>query len=94
MTFFRRLQSHKGGLLRLRTQLLWYNSLVLDANPGRVCLLLDAATAPPTPQPDGTAFGLHVGVEPPRARPLAALLLVDGQPRWIWVAEEDVEVLG
>ena len=43
MTFLEQLQSHKGGLLRLKTELYWYGGRGYDRSPDRICLILDAA---------------------------------------------------
>jgi hypothetical protein len=100
MTFLQRLQAHKGGLVRLKTQLYWYDG-VRNEIVGRICLLLDAAAA----------VGYHASaatVTTAAARRSAArtaeaylgmsstavaLLLIDGSPQWIWIAEQDVELL-
>ena len=85
MTFLEELQSHRGGILRIKSELFWYGGRGWDGAPGRVCLLLDAALA-----------GDHV----PAARggtdrfaALVGLLLIDGAPHWVWVGPEDVEIL-
>jgi hypothetical protein len=101
MTLLEQLQAHKGGLLRLKTQLYWYGRGGWDNNPGRVCLLLDAtcpATAATARATVATlsAFGStanRTARAPTHATPTAAFLLIDGQPHWIWVAEEDIERL-
>ncbi len=94
MTLLDKLQAHRGGLLQLKTQLYWYGRGGWDNNPGRVCLLLDtsagiagisaatrraatAATADATDCADSDA----------------TLLLIDGQSHWVWITEEDVELL-
>jgi len=93
MTFLQQLQAHKGGLLRLKTQLYWYDG-VRNEIVGRVCLLLDAATAADalaaaarTATAAGTAAA-HV-----RSSTAAALLLIDGSLQWIWITEADVDLL-
>ena len=45
MNFLDNLQAHKGCLIHLKTQLYWYKGRGWDNNPGRICLLLDAAPA-------------------------------------------------
>ena len=82
MTFLEQLQSHKGGLLRLKTELYWYGGRGWDKNPGRICLILDAAASVVV----AVAHGLGPAVA-------AALLLIDGSPHWVWVAEQDVALL-
>ena len=90
MTFIESIQSHKGGLLRLKTCLYWYGS-GYDKNPERICLILDV---------DGTVVGVDAFLITTAATrrtaatsTAAALLLVDGSPQWIWIAKEDVELL-
>ena len=93
MTFLDRLLSHKGGLIRLKTELYWYGGRGYDRSPDRICLILDAHL---------TGFGSlaadHVDAATPAARRttdalVVALLLIDGLPYWVWVAETDVELL-
>ena len=90
MTLLEQLQSHRGGLIRLKTQLYWYDG-VRNEIVGRICLLLDVADQAEfsaaaqdfaARNATATADGLAV-----------ALLLIEGQPQWIWLAEKDVEVI-
>lgn len=94
MTFLEMLQFRKGGLIHLKTQLYWYGGRGWDNNPGRICLILDAdafrrsaASAAARSACSREAFAAAASSAP------AALLLVDGSPQWIWVAESDVELL-
>jgi len=90
MTLLEQLQSHRGGLLHLKTQLCWYDGRGWDNNPSRICLLLDAEAAGATSAAtDG--FGRPGGGA--ATATAVALLLIDGQPQWIWVAGQDVEVI-
>ena len=95
MTLLEQLQAHKGGLIQLKTQLYWYDGRGYDGTSGRICLILDAtasaasaaaaglrAAATPATNPAGNVYAAA-----------AAFLLIDGQPQWIWVAKEDVELL-
>jgi len=84
MTLLEQLQSHRGCLLRLKTEIFWHGGRGHDNFPGRVCLLLDASDG------DGA---LVVGSTTTACAPRAGLLLIDGQPQWIWVAENDIEVI-
>jgi hypothetical protein len=96
MTFLQQLQAHKGGLLHLKTQLYWYDGRQLywydgrgyDNNPGRVCLILDATAAAAA---DAAAATTAATAAVTTAA--AAHLLIDGRPAWIWVAEQDIELL-
>ena len=86
MTPLEELQSHRGGLLRIKSQLFWYDGRGPDGAPGRVCLLLEAE------QNASRVFDLTAaGFYAPGA--LAVLLLIDGCPYWVWVGPEDVEIL-
>jgi hypothetical protein len=86
MTFLEQLQAHKGGLIQLKSQLYWYGGRGSDGTPGRVCLILDATTAAAPTAATGAAR-THA------ARTADAFLLIDGQPQWVWVAEQDIELL-
>jgi len=88
MTLLEQLQTHKGGLLRLKNQLYWYNGRGYDNNPGRICLILDAAIV--ASAKNAAATSVAKWTRPPG---VSALLLVDGSPHWVWVAEEDIERL-
>ena len=77
MNLLETLQAHKGGLICLKTELYWYDRRSWDGTPGRICLILDA-TASATAAAEAAA---------------AAFLLIDGQPQWIWLAAEDIELL-
>jgi hypothetical protein len=95
MTFLEQLQSHRGGLIRLKTQLFWYGGRGWDVNPGRVCLLLDsvgtdASTTATTAAARRSASNAAVR---PSTAAAAAHLLIDGTPHWVWVVEQDVELL-
>jgi len=47
MTLIEALQSHKGGLILLKTEIFWYAGRGWDGITGQVCLLMDAASSPP-----------------------------------------------
>jgi hypothetical protein len=85
MTFLQQLQAHKGGLLRLKTELYWYDGRKWDNNPGRICLILDTAWDDASAEASTADY---------TSRSAAAVdLLIDGKPAWIWVAEQDIELL-
>jgi hypothetical protein len=88
MTFLEQLQAHKGGLVRLKTELYWYGSRGRDGTPGRICLLLDADAATAT-----SAHSPAAGTKRITTAADTALLLVDGAPHWVWVVEADTELL-
>ena len=83
MTFLEQLQSHRGGLIRLK-ELYWYGGRGFDGSPGRICLVLDAVPAAAAEAAATTAAA---------AGQAAALLLIDGAPHWVWLAEADVEIV-
>ena len=83
MTLLDKLQAHKGGLIHIKSQLYWYEGRKWDNNPGRICLILDAAANPREIPAACTAA----------TEATAAYFLIDGQTAWIWLAEEDIELL-
>lgn len=94
MKFHEMLKANRGGLLRIKSRLFWYDGRNLDKNPNQVCLLLDADA-----NECGTvAFSRAAWdrAQTAAATPTAiatAFLLIDGTPQRIWVTEEDVEIL-
>jgi hypothetical protein len=94
MTLLEELTAHKGGLILLKTELFWYGGRGWDGCPGRVCLLMDSALTY-----DGataTATAAVILVDPDGADGFGdavACLLIDGRPRWVWIAPADVELL-
>ena len=90
MTPFEQLQSRRGSLLRLRTELFWYDGRGHDKNPGRICLLLDATSAGSVELLDASAaFAASANL----AATFAVHILVEGRPQWIWISEQDIEVI-
>ena len=86
MTFLEQLRSHKGGLIHLKSQLYWYEGHRWDNNPGRICLILDAAnTVRRTVSAETWA--------PSSSTSVAAYFLIDGRLTWVQVAEQDIELL-
>jgi len=96
MTLLEKLQAHRGGLVRLPTPLFWRGGRGWDSTPERLCLLLDAVpiTADVARRADGLgeAF-IAAAAEQARIASSAALLLIDGHPRWVRVAAADVELI-
>ena len=91
MTLLQKLQAHRGSLIRLKTQLYWYDGRGYDGSPGRVCLLLDASDDVPAGLAARTDSDSGGDADEPFAS--AALLLVDGSPQWAWVVDGDVEII-
>jgi hypothetical protein len=91
MTFLEALRSHKGGLILLKSELFWYGGRGWDGTRGRVCLLMDSATADAVPSAVCHAIAAATLAADPDAP--AACLLIDGRPHWIWIAPADVELL-
>ena len=97
MTFLEKLTAHKGGLVLLRSDLFWYGGRGWDGARDRVCLLMDTATSRPaaaaaTRTAAAATTRTAAAATTTVVRP-AALLLVDGQPHWVRVAQADVELL-
>ena len=93
MSFLNRLQPHKGGLIRLKTELYWYGGRGLDGNPGRVCLLFNAAKIFKDAHTIGGTPVSCRTVNCEVRKPILAYLLLDGSPHWVWIVEQDVEIL-
>jgi hypothetical protein len=91
MTFLKQFQAHKGGLLRIKTQLYWYAKGGHDENPGRICFILDAVDEHAVDA--SGAAGRQAVNDGKKVNSVDAFLLVDGVPRWIWLSEADVELL-
>jgi len=84
LEFFNSILSHRGGLLRLKTPLYWYG-WGWDGTPERVCLILDVV-ALRGPNDVAACGSPKLGA--------SVLLLLDGQPQWVWLGEDKtVELL-
>lgn len=86
--FLERLRSHVGGLIRIRGQLYWYDEGRWDGKPGRVCLVIGVTTAL-----NAAAAQTRQAAGASPTSTTVALLLIDGSPQWVWVAEADVEII-
>jgi len=91
MTFLKTLKENRGGLLRLKTGLFWYCNGEWDGIYDRICIILDAATC--LEYPEVSAYTGGCGRYTSSRLLIAALLLVDGSPKWVWVEKEDIEIL-
>ena len=89
MTFLEELQSYRGGILRIKSELYWYGGRGWDGTPDRICLVLDAADEVCGPVAVHVCAAHQLG----HRYPHGALLLIDGCPQWIWVGPEDVELI-
>ena len=91
MVLLEQLRIHVGGLVCLKTELYWYGGRGWDGVHDRICLLMDSALtydgAPAAPAARTRYAPVSV------AAPLAACLLIDGCPHWVWIAPADVELL-
>jgi hypothetical protein len=89
MTLIEALRSHRGGLVRIKSDLFWYDGRGWDGVHDRICLLMDSDDA------DLLTFELRAArtTAPAAAADTVALLLVDGQPHWVWVGADDMELL-
>jgi len=104
MTFFDKLQAHKGGMVQLKTQLYWYNSGLWDEGQ-ELCLVLDTAPAMSTVGRTAAArtynAGIHGALNGPGAysrtqmvaKSRSVCLLINGSAQWVLVVEADVELL-
>jgi hypothetical protein len=98
MTFFEQLKSHVGSIIRLKSDLYWYNIRAYDDIEGRVCLLLDVTSSRAVAVSNGEAPRAETQFYHPtdtlgsRTR-YAALLLINDLPVWVWVTESTVEFI-
>ena len=92
MTFLEALRSHKGGLVRIKSDLYWYGGRGWDGITGRVCLLLNAGADARRGRPVVTDAAAAV-VASDSACAATIELIIDGTPHWVWVAQSDVELL-
>ena len=90
MTFLEQLQSHRGGLIRLK-ELYWYTGRGWDGSPGRICLVLDVGSILGV-GPDADTYAAATSTTPVIGGGVV-LLLIDGCPHWVRVVHEDVELL-
>ena len=93
MIFLDRLLSHKGGLIRLKTELYWYGGRGYDGNPGRICLLFNAAKRFKDAHTIGGTPVSCSTVNCEVRKPILAYVLLYGSPCWVWIVEQDVEIL-
>jgi hypothetical protein len=103
MTFLDKLKDHVGGLIRIKTQIYWYEKRKWDGIHERVCLLLDTLNASRAARArlDGRLARLVDTVDRSRwleqraslAHGAAVLLFIDGIPKLIWAYESAVELV-
>jgi hypothetical protein len=92
VTFLEALQSHKGGLIRIKTQLYWYSGRGWDGDHDRICLLMDSVLTYDGAYSAPSARTRYAAVDHD-GYATAACLLIDGRPHWVWIAHADVELL-
>ena len=98
MTFLEELQAHKGGLVRIKSELYWYGGRGPDGSPGRVCLLLDTALAVYARL---SGHPLRLAATTAHADPnpfdnvssVSAYLLIEDKPQWVCVCSRDCEII-
>jgi len=91
MTFVESLRSHRGSLIRLKTELFWYNNAEWDGTLFRTCLLLDVPTHQGDAARTSTARGRLLSAA--TGTTAGACLLIEEVPQLIWLVEEDVEFI-
>jgi len=90
MTFLETLQANHGELLKLNTQLWWYQDQRWDKNPGRICLIMKAFQCSYTREEALSARSAKAYTLETRC---GAELFMDGSYHWIWLDEQDVEFI-
>ena len=91
LDYLQLLQSHSGYLIRLHDELCWYDGRGYDGSPGRICLLLAAVDREQLVESASAAskYARRTGT----TCNTFALLLIDGSPHWVLLAEVDMELL-
>ena len=74
-----------GCLIRIKTELFWYDSRHWDGVSGRFCILLGVGSLL---DDKADARGRHLGYDE-----VSLQLLLDGRPRWIILGEKSFEVV-
>jgi hypothetical protein len=88
MTFVESLRSHRGSLIRLKTELFWYNNAEWDGTLFRTCFLLDARDyGRPACWKACTANATSA------SSAAVSHLLIDGLACWVLMDEQDVAIL-
>jgi hypothetical protein len=93
VNFLDKLQAHKGGLIRLKKELYWHDRGDLDGVEERHCILLDAPVKTTPAIEDAVTPTVELYNANELKKTAVILLLVDGKPQWIWVAEKDLELI-
>ena len=79
------LKARIGCLIRIKTELFWYDSRHWDGVSGRLCILLGVGSLL---DDKADARALHLGFDE-----VSLQLLIDGHPRWIILGEKSFEVV-
>ena len=92
MTFLNKLKAHLGGLVRIKTELYWYEIARYgpDGVPGRIYLLVDAQEQI---SPDLLSATTIATIALPLVAPVSILILVDGIPKWVWTWDEVLDLI-
>lgn len=93
MTFLSKLKAHVHGLIRIKTQLYWYNTDKWDGAHESVHLLLDVLDPAKAGPGDISPAGATLDPIGAGRWPEAVLLFIDGAPKWIWVYSGAVELI-
>ena len=92
LDYLQLLQSHSGYLIRLHDELCWYDGRGYDGSPGRICLLLAAVDREQLVESASAASKEATWLVGTKVTAVA-LLLIDGSPHWVLLAEVDMELL-
>ena len=95
MTLLKKLQSHVGGLVKIKAELYWYDSSSWENVQERICTLLDSALRE---NHDPSVQGRIIAASRrwrmgPRTDSIELQVLVDGLPCWILLDEENFEIV-
>ena len=95
MTLLERLKLHRGEIIQVKTAVSWYCGK--QSMPGEICLLLDVDASHRATTVAAASFAIkpNIAVNGGRLRQsFMVLLLLKEKPQWIFVDEEDVDLIG
>lgn len=104
MTFHDQLKAHIGCLIYVTNKFYWYSLNSWDDVKERVCMLLDFVSDDQVASADWKKIAVEADATPSRPGvdydddqdttcDIAALLLVDGAPKWIWISKNVIKFI-
>ena len=86
MTLLERLKLHRGEIIQVKTAVSWYCGK--QSMPGEICLLIDVDASQKATTVAAASFAAN------SHQSVMVLLLLKEEQQWIFVDEEDVDLIG